>query len=121
TSLRRNQRVILVDREKLLVQACVNRAGSLYETLRQVGDREISYAMFSHSNAPMPGMEEELEVQRFEFDRRQDHEIDLNQLIHIPVALVRKIRAELRSSFPEFDLGKLDRLLKILWLNDENY
>ena len=56
TSLRRNQRVILVDREKLLVQACVNRAGSLYETLRRIGDREISYAMFSHSNAPMPEM-----------------------------------------------------------------
>jgi glutamate dehydrogenase len=31
------------------------------------------------------------------------------------------VRAELRSSFPLFDLKKLDHLLKILWLNDENY
>ncbi|HEY4745698.1 MAG TPA: NAD-glutamate dehydrogenase domain-containing protein [Desulfuromonadaceae bacterium] len=120
-NLRRNQRVILIDRAKLLVLACVNRPGSLYDTLRRVGEREISYAMFSHSNAPMPGMGEELEVQRFEFDRRQDHEIDLSQPVDIPAALVRKIRAELRVSFPEFDLKRLDRLLKILWLNNENY
>lgn len=121
TNLRRNQRVILIDREKLLVLACVNRAGSLYDTLRRVGEREISYAMFSHSSAPMPGMDEELEVQRFEFDRRPDHEIDPDQPVEIPAALVRKVRAELRVSFPEFDLKKLDRLLKILWLNNENY
>jgi len=120
-NLRRNQRVILIDRERLLVLACVNRSGSLYETLRRVGEREISYAMFSHSNAPMPGMDEELEVQRFEFDRRQNHEIDLDRQVDIPASLVRKIRAELRESFPGFDLKKLDRLLKILWLNNANY
>ena len=34
---------------------------------------------------------------------------------------MRKVRAELRASFPEFDVKKLDRLLKILWLNNENY
>ena len=119
--LRYNQRIILSDREKLLVLACVNRPGSLYDTLRRIGEREISYAMFSHSNASMPGLEHELEVQRFEFDRRQNHEIDLQQQVNIPAALVRKIRAELRSAYPDFDLRKLDRLLKILWLNDENY
>ncbi len=119
--LRINQRVILVDREKLLVLACVNRAGSLYETLRRVGEREISYAMFSHSNVAMPGMEEELEVQRFEFDRRPNSAIDLKRAVDIPAALVHRIRAELRSSFPDFNLKKLDSLLKILWLNNENF
>jgi glutamate dehydrogenase len=86
-----------------------------------VGEREISYAMFSHSTAPMPGMADELEVQRFEFDRRQNYEIDLKQEIAIPASLVNKVRRELRCSFPDFDLSKLDRLLKILWLNNENY
>jgi glutamate dehydrogenase len=119
--LRDNRHLILADRKKRLVIACVNRPGSLYETLRRVGEREISYAMFSHSTAPMPGMTEELEVQRFEFDRRQNHEIDLKQEVAIPVSLVNKVRNELRCSFPDFDLSKLDRLLKILWLNNENY
>lgn len=119
--LRDNRHLILTDRVKRLVIACVNRPGSLYETLRRVGEREISYAMFSHSNAAMPGVPDELEIQRFEFDRRQNHEIDLKREVAIPPALIRKVRTELRVSFPAFDLKKLDRLLKILWLNNENF
>jgi len=121
SQLRDNRHLVLADREKRLVIACVNRPGSLYETLRRVGERDISYAMFSHSNATMPGIEDELEIQRFEFDRRQNHAIDLKRQVDIPTALVQKVRTELRSSFPAFDLKKLDRLLKILWLNNENY
>ena len=98
--LRNNRHLILTDQEKRLVIACVNSPGSLYATLRRVGEREISYAMFSHSNADMPGLDNELEIQRFEFDRRQNHEIDLTQKVDIPAALLRKVRAELRSSFP---------------------
>ena len=93
SQLRDNRHLILADREKRLVIACVNRPGSLYETLRRVGEREISYAMFSHSTAPMPGMADELEVQRFEFDRRQNHEIDLKREVAIPVSLVNKVRS----------------------------
>ncbi|MDA8428052.1 MAG: NAD-glutamate dehydrogenase [Geobacteraceae bacterium] len=119
-SLRRNQRIIMVDRAKLLILASVNRPGSLYDTLRRIGEREISYAMFSHSNAPMPGMADELEVQRFEFERRQNHEIDLEREVAIPALLLKKVRSELRRTFPDFDLTKLDRLMKILWLNNEN-
>jgi glutamate dehydrogenase len=119
--LQHNRHLILTDQEKRLVIACVNLPGSLYATLRRVGEREISYAMFSHSNADMPGLTDELEIQRFEFDRRQNHQIDLKKKVDIPEALTRKVRAELRSSFPAFDLKKLDRLLKIFWLNNENY
>ncbi len=119
--LQHNRHLILADQEKQLVVACGNRPGSLYGTLRKLGEREISYAMFSHSNADMPGIEHELEVQRFEFDRRHNKDIDLTRELDIPAALVKKVRAELRSSFPDFDLKKLDRLLKILWLNNENY
>jgi len=121
SQLHDNRHLVLADREKRLVIACVNRPGSLYETLRRVGEREISYAMFSHSTAPMPGMTDELEVQRFEFDRRRNLEIDPDRTVAIPAALVRKVRYELRCSFPDFDLTKLDRLLKILWLNNENH
>ena len=119
--LRHNRHLVLTDQEKRLVIACVNRPGSLYETLRRVGEREISYAMFSHSNTDLPGLDNEIEIQRFEFDRRHNHEIDLAREVDIPVALVRRVRAELRSSFPAFDMKKFDRLLKILWLNNENY
>jgi len=119
--LQYNRHLVLTDQENRLVIACVNRPGSLYGTLSRVGEREISYAMFSHSNVDMPGLGNELEIQRFEFDRRQNHEIDLARDVDIPASLTRKVRTELRSSFPGFDLKKLDRLLKILWLNNENY
>jgi glutamate dehydrogenase len=119
--LQNNRHLILADQEKRLIIASVNRPGSLYATLRRVGEREISYAMFSHSNAGMPGINDELEILRLEFDLRQNHEIDLALAFNIPNALIRKVRAELLSSFPAFDLKKLDRLLKILWLNNENY
>ncbi|MDD2852400.1 MAG: NAD-glutamate dehydrogenase [Desulfuromonadaceae bacterium] len=119
--LQQNRHLILTDQEKRLVIACINRPGSLYGMLRRVGEREVSYAMFSHSNADMPGLNFEIEIQRLEFDRRQNHEIDLNREIVIPVSLVRKIRRELRESFPDFNLAKMARLLKILWLNNENY
>jgi glutamate dehydrogenase len=120
-SLQRNRRIILVDRPKLLVLASVNRPGSLYDNLRRIGDREISYAMFSHSNAVMPGMNDELEVQRFEFDLRRSHEIDLKQEVALPPSLGRKVRGELKRSFPDFDPARLDKLLTILWLNNANY
>jgi glutamate dehydrogenase len=121
SQLRDNRHLILADREKRLVIACVNRPGSLYETLQRVGEREISYAMFSHSTAPMPGMTDELEIQRFEFDRRRNHEIDPDRKVPIPATLVKRVHSELRSSFPDFDLSKLERLLGILWQNNESY
>ena len=119
--LQQNRHLILSDKKKRLVIACINSPGSLYETLRRVGEREISYAMFSHSDADMPGIDRELEIQRFEFDRRQNHDIDLTRTVDIPAALVRKVRAELHASFPAFDRKSVGRLLKILWLNNENY
>ncbi|MDD2856898.1 MAG: NAD-glutamate dehydrogenase, partial [Desulfuromonadaceae bacterium] len=119
--LKNNRHLILTDQEKQLVIACLNRPGSLYNSLRHIGDREISYAMFSHSNTNMPGIESELEIQRFEFDRRENHEIDLERNIDIPLSIIQKVRKELRSSFPSFDLKKFVRLLTILWQNNENY
>jgi glutamate dehydrogenase len=119
--LKQSRHLILTDQEKRLVIAGISRPGSLYETLRRIGDRDISYAMFSHSNAPLPGSPYELEVQRFEFDRRHNEDINLKQPVEIPPQLIRKVRSELRASFPDFEVKKLDRLLKILWLNNENY
>lgn len=119
--LQQSRHLILTDREKRLVIACVDRPGSLYATLRRIGEREISYAMFSHSNASMPGLDRELEIQRFEFDRRRNCDIDLSLPVAIPAVLLRMVKAELRTSFPDFDQKKLDRLLKILWLNNPEY
>jgi glutamate dehydrogenase len=120
-SLRYNRRVLLADREKTLIMARVNQPGSLYDTLRRIVERDISYAMISHSDHPIPGLDQALEIQRFEFDRKSNEEINAAGVVDVPPALRKKVRSELKRDFPEFDLKQLDRLLRIIWLNNENY
>ncbi len=120
SSMLHNRRLILADREKLLIQACVDEPGSLYNSLKQIDDRDISYAMFSHSFSKMPGMNEELEVQRFEFDRKPNEIVNASKDALIPNALRRSIIQELAKIAPEMDKRNALRLLKILWVNGEN-
>lgn len=120
-SLRYNKRLLLADREKALVMARVNQPGSLYDTLRRIVEREISYAMISHSDEAIPGLDQLLEIQRFEFDRKSNSEINVEGVVSIPPVIRRKVRDELKKDYPEFDQKQLDRLLRIIWLNNENY
>ena len=120
-SLVSNRRMILADRDKSLILARVNQPGSLYATLRILREREISYAMIAHSEAPVPGLEDELEIQRFEFDRRDNREILEGRDVAVPQAISRRIRRELRKNFPSFDMRDFDRLLRIVWLNNQTY
>ena len=120
-TLQTNRRLILADREKTLILGRVNAPGSLYDSLRHIQDREISYAMISHSEGAMPGMAQALEIQRFEFDRKNNEDILHWKDLELPGPLVRTISAELRRCYPLFDLKEFDRLLRILWLNNENY
>ncbi|MBJ6725331.1 NAD-glutamate dehydrogenase domain-containing protein [Geomesophilobacter sediminis] len=120
-SLKHNRRLILADREKSLILARVNEVGSLYDALRQWGDRDISYAMFTHSDGMLPGMEQELEIQRFEFDRKSNEVVLALDAAVIPRSIVRSVAGEIRKSYPDFDMKDYDRLLRILWLNNESY
>ncbi|BBA70071.1 NAD-glutamate dehydrogenase domain-containing protein [Geobacter sulfurreducens] len=119
--LRRNKRLILADRDKALIVAMVNQAGTLYETLRRIQEREISYAMIAHSDDPIPGLDQNLEIQRFEFDRKTNDDILAGRDVQVPLGIRRTVAAAVRKYYPDFDLTDLDRLLRILWLNNENY
>ncbi len=120
-SLRRNRRLLLADRENSLIMALVNQPGTLYDTLRRVQEREISYAMIAHSDDQIPGLEQVLEIQRFEFDRRSNEDILAGSKVVVPSRIRRQVATALRKYYPEFDLKNLDRLLRIIWLNNENY
>lgn len=116
-SLKRNRHLVLADRDQTLLMACVDQPGSLYETLRRIPVEKVSYAMFSHSNGPMPDMEQELEVQRFEFDRRPHSAIRPDQATAIPRRLQQAIMRELRGIAPDLDRHRALRLLRLLWQN----
>jgi glutamate dehydrogenase len=120
-TLHTNRRLILADRYKTLILARVNAPGSLYDSLRHFQDREISYAMITHSEGAIPGMERSLEIQRFEFDRKTNDDVLGWKEVELPGSITRPIAAELRRSYPEFDMKEFDRLLRVLWLNNESY
>ena len=71
--------------------------GSLYDTLRRIPEREISYAMIAHSEAPLPGMDQTLEIQRFEFDRKSNREIRRGKMSWSLPGIKGKIAAALRN------------------------
>jgi glutamate dehydrogenase len=119
--LAHNHRLTLAERDKALIVARPSRPGSLYDTLQGLQEKEISYAQFTQSYGPMPGLNEELEVQLFEFDRKEQSVIAQTGDVAIPGAIRRGIAAALRENYPLFDRRELDKLLQILWLNNENY
>jgi len=116
-SLQHNRHLILGDRDKRLILACVDEPGSLFNSLKRVESRAISYAMFSHSYGAMPAMSEELEVQRFEFDRKPHSAISGQYSSSIPKSLKRTILNELERIAPDSNRRTAEKLLQILWIN----
>ncbi len=117
-SLQHNRHLILADREKRLILACVDEPGSLFNSLKRVEARAISYAMFSHSFGTMPGMEHELEVQRFEFDRKPNALIADQNSTPVPSRLKLAIFKELAHCAPTMERHTAEKLLTILWHNN---
>ncbi|NJD90863.1 MAG: amino acid dehydrogenase [Geobacter sp.] len=116
-----NRRLVLADRDKALILAQVNRPGSLYETLSRIKEREISYAMIAHSAGTLPGMAQTLEIQRFEFERKSNEDILQGAADPVPATIKRRVAAEIRKNYCAFEMKDFDRLLRIIWLNNENY
>ncbi len=120
-----NDNLILADRPRALILATRNVPGSLYRslTLRAGPQRAISYAMFAHSTEPIPGMEQTLELLRFEFDCKSDAEIaaGLAAGVAVPAEVKGTTAAAMRKDYRDFDMRELDRLLGVLWLNNPSY
>ncbi len=117
----KQRKVSLSDEEKKLIVARLDVPGSLYDTLRTLQEREISYAEMTHSYEPIPGAESELEIQRFEFDRRRAEEILKTGEVRIPRGARKAVLDTMKQLYPDFEFQELDRVLKLLWLNNESY
>jgi len=120
-SLETNRRLVLADRDNVLILATLDKPGSLYDTLSTLQEREISYTEIIHSEKPPPGLDHSLEIQTFKFDHKDQNFISKVGQVDIPDDIRRGVRAEIKQTYPDFDLERLDRYLKTLWLNDEDY
>jgi glutamate dehydrogenase len=118
----KERKITLADREKKLIVARVDVPGSLYDTLKTLQEREISYAEMSHSYNPIPGEGRALEIQRFEFDRKSyDADVFSAGRVSIPLKIRRSVYDMMRQLYPEFDFSQFDAVLRLLWLNNESY
>ncbi len=120
-SLCRNRHLILVEQEKELILARLDVPGSIYETLERIQDREASYAEITHSDAPLPGTEHPLEIQRFEFDRKADADVAAATGAAVPPRLRREALAALKANYPPIAPQESEKLLGLLWLNNDRY
>ncbi len=119
--LSKNRYLVLADREKEIMLARLDVPGSLYETLRFLGPREISYAEIAHSYGPVPGTGRDLEFQRYEFDRKEESEISRAEPATIPSRIRRAVAESLRAFSPAVPNGEREKLLRILWANNPRY
>ncbi len=119
--LSRNRHLVLADREKGLMLARLSVPGSLYETIRFLGPRDISYAEIAHSYSNVPGTDKELEFQRYEFDRKAEAEVTVPGDPGIPGPIRRGIFASLRKFSPPVPSAVRENLLRLLWRNNPGY
>jgi glutamate dehydrogenase len=119
--LRHDRQLILADRKKELILAQLDVPGSIFESLQRIQDREISYAEIFHSQAAVPGTEQRLEIQRYEFDSKSEGLVGQAGEPAIPERIRRDVRAALAKHYPELEPHERDEVLRIFWINNAQY
>jgi glutamate dehydrogenase len=117
----KQRKITLIDQEKKYIEARLDLPGSLYETLKTLQEREISYAEMTHSYGPIPGAKRELEILRFEFERKSAQEISQAGETKIPRGTRKAVTDAMKQLYPDFDFQELNKVLRILCLNNEYY
>jgi len=113
--------VVLVHQRKKQIIARLDVPGSIYDTLKTLKLREISYAEMSHSYTPIPSVGKPLEIQRYEFDRKTHEEIVQAGVVRIPGWIKGNAQAAIKRLYPDYHLAEFDASLKLLWLNNASY
>ena len=118
--LAENRRITLKDSKHELITASMDLPGSLYTNLLDLEGRAISYAEITHSLSQHPATGSELEIMRYEFDRKTAAEVTApappppQKAMKAPLALLQKI-------YPKGDRGRLKRAFELLYRNNPRY
>ncbi|MGD2126627.1 MAG: NAD-glutamate dehydrogenase, partial [Desulfobacteraceae bacterium] len=115
------RKTAITDQEKKLIVARLDVPGSIYDTLKTLREREISYAEMSHSYNSIPGIGRALEIQRFEFDRKSREEINSAQKGSVPLKIRSTVLVFMKRLYPTFNFGQFDAVLNLLWVNNASY
>ncbi len=115
-TLGENHQLVLRDTDEKFIIATLNRPGTLFRTLSTLKGKEIIYAEMLHSNTPLPGYKEELELMKFHFRTgKEDQEY--------PHVFRGKsvISKNLREHYPGFDFKEYDAILNCFLKNNRDY
>jgi glutamate dehydrogenase len=115
------KKITLTDQDGQLIVARADIPGSIYDTLKDLRERDISYAEMSHSYRPIPGLGRDLEIMRFEFARKTPEEINLAGKVNIPLRIRDTVLKMMKKLYPKFDFGEFQSVLRLLWLNNPSY
>ncbi len=119
--LRTQRKIVLLDQARKFMVARLDVPGSLYDTLVPLQGRDISYAEITHSRLPVSDTGRNLEVLRFEFDRKEHHEITGAPGPRISTRIRETVFASLRDLYPDFAFKEFKQYLNLLWLNNDQY
>ena len=120
-NLRNQRKMILTDQVNKLIVARLDVPGSLYDTLVSLEGRDISYAEITHSARPVLDTTQNLEVLRFEFERKSHLEVSGAMRAKIPGQIKEAVQAAMKSLYPGFCFKEFDKHLNLLWLNNDAY
>jgi glutamate dehydrogenase len=115
-----DREVRLVDRPHELVLLRLDRPGSVLETLRGLGDREIAAAEILHSDAAVPGLDRDLEIHRYVFATAEPAAgAPAPVPSPLPPEVAEAVRAAAEAGFPGLGRAEIDETLALLWSQNE--
>ncbi|MCK5810889.1 MAG: NAD-glutamate dehydrogenase [Cocleimonas sp.] len=117
-----HKRLLLVDTSHLLMLAQIDSPGSLFATLQQLPERDISYSELTTSESSLPNAKNRLEVLRFDYVKKLESEV-LEQLkiTRVPDSVMFSVSNALSIRFPHFEQDKIKDLLTLLLINNSEY
>ncbi len=115
-TLGENKQIVLKDTDEKYIVATLNRPGTLFNTLDGIKDKVIIYEEMIHSNRPLPGRKEELEILKFHFlvNRQEEKEGTLFRG-------KGRIRETLKEAYPAFDFKEFDKIFSFFIKNNKDY
>lgn len=121
-----HQHLVLVDKPHMTMLSQFDKHGSLYESIQELSDKEISYSEITTSSSTLPNTENYLEVLRIDYARKRNHEVlellkSVEVLKEVSQDTLADINAELKNLFPNFELSRTLELLSILLVNNPEY
>jgi len=114
-----DREAVLVNRDQELVLARLDRPGSVFETLKEIEDRDIAASEIFHSDLPVPGQAQGLEVHRYEFARPAAAGAPPAE--PLPRDARKAIHAAATAAHPDLKPAALDEALAVLAADNDRW